>query len=161
MLSVVADKVCRIERQIASVHKENETSQRLDTIPGVAALTATAFAAAIPDARVFKSGRVFAAWLGLTPKITGTGGKVQLGSITRQGDAYLRRLLYTGAVSVLSNAQRNPAKHPWLMGLLGRLKFRQVAIALANKMARIIWALLARGGVYTPSHRPALQTASA
>ena len=90
----------------------------------------------------------------MTPKITGTGGNVTLGPITREGDRYLRRLLYTGAVSVVTTARRNPAKHPWLMALLSRLKFRQVAIALANKMARIIWALLVRGGTYTPNHQP-------
>ena len=66
----------------------------------------------------------------------------------------MRRLLYTGAVSVVTSARRNPAKHPWLMALLSRLKFRQVAIALANKMARMIWALLVRGGTYTPNHQP-------
>lgn len=153
-LDLVTAEIAALERQIAAAHKADETSRRLDTVPGIAALTATAFVASIPDARVFKSGRAFAAWLGLTPKITGTGGNVTLGPITREGDHYLRRLLYTGATSVVRLAKRNPDKHPWLAALLGRLKFRQVAIALANKMARIVWALLVRGGIYVPGHRP-------
>ena len=162
-LSVLASALETIERgiaaldaEIAQAHAANPLSQRLDTIPGIAALTATAFAASIGDASVFKSGRSFSAWLGLTPKISGSGGTVTLGEITRCGDRYLRRLLYSGATSVVLQAKMRPAAYPWLTKLLGKLKFKQVAIALANKMARIIWALMVRGGVYRPGHQAAI-----
>ena len=146
----------RVPSTHAAAHKTNTVSQRLDTVPGVATLTATAFAASVADASVFKSGRAFAAWLGLTPKISGSGGSVTLGPITRQGDRYLRRLLFTGALSVLVKAKRQPADYPWITKLLGKLKFKQVVIALANKMARIIWALMVRGGTYEAGHQAQL-----
>ena len=155
-LESVAAGVARIDADIAAAHKTNTVSQRLDTVPGVATLTATAFAASVADASVFKSGRAFAAWLGLTPKISGSGGSVTLGPITRQGDRYLRRLLFTGALSVLVKAKRQPADYPWITKLLGKLKFKQVVIALANKMARIIWALMVRGGTYEAGHQAQL-----
>lgn len=120
-------------------HRTNATSRRLETVPGVGPLLASAITATVADARCFKSGRHFAAWLGRTPRIHGTGGKVTLGPITKQGDRYLRRLLVLGATAVL-----------------GRLAFKQVATALANKIARIVWALLVRGGTYVAGHRPAI-----
>ena len=156
-LETIARGIAELDARIEEAHKTNPVSRRLDTIPGIAALTATAFAASIGDASVFKSGRSFSAWLGLTPKISGSGGTVTLGEITRSGDRYLRRLLYTGATSVLFQAKKRPAAYPWLTRLLGKLKFKQVAIALANKMARIIWALMVRGGVYRPDHQAAIR----
>lgn len=137
-------------------HRTNATSGRLETVPGVGPLLASAITATVADARCFKSGRHFAAWLGLTPRIHGTGGKVTLGPITKQGDRYLRRLLVLGATAVLGHVRRRPGKHPWLTQLLGRLAFKQVATALANKIARIVWALLVRGGTYVAGHRPAI-----
>ena len=158
-LEMIEGGIGEIEARIEAEHKINPVSQRLDTIPGVAALTATAFAASIGDATVFKSGRSFAAWLGLTPSISGSGGTVTLGAITCAGDRYLRRLLYTGATSVLFHAKKKPDQHPWLTQLLARKKFKQVAIALANKMARIIWALMVRGGTYNAGHQAVLTVA--
>ena len=109
---------------------------------------ATAIAATVTDPRVFKSGREFAAWIGLVPRQNSSGGKERLGSISKQGDRYLRRLLVVGATAVIRHARTHPEKHPWLMQLLARRPAKVVAVALANKMARIAWAVLARGETY-------------
>jgi transposase len=144
--------ITELDQAIRSAHKANETSRRLESIPGVGPLIATAITATVGDATVFRSGRAFAAWLGLTPRISGTGGKVTLGPITKQGDRYLRSLLVVGAGAVLAHAERHPDKNPWLTQLLGRMEFRQAAVALANKNARIIWALMVRGGAFSATH---------
>jgi len=109
---------------------------------------ASAITATVTDVSAFRSGRDFAAWIGLVPRQDSTGGKPKLGPISKQGDRYLRRILVVGAHSVLRRAKQDPEKHPWLMQLLARRPFKVVAIALANKMARVAWALLARGGIY-------------
>ena len=111
-------------------------------------IAATAIAASVPDAGVFKSGREFAAWIGLVPRQNSTGGKERLGSISKQGDRYLRRLLVVGATAVIRHARAHPEKHPWLIQLLARRPAKVVAVALANKTARIAWAVLAKGGTY-------------
>ena len=111
---------------------------------------ASAIAATVTDPKVFRSGRDFAAWIGLVPRQASTGGKQKLGPISKQGDRYLRRILVVGAHSVLRRAKKNPEKYPWLTQLLARRPFKVVAIALANKLARIAWALLASGGHYRP-----------
>jgi transposase len=100
------------------------------------------------DPKSFRSGRDFAAWIGLVPRQDSTGGKQKLGPISKKGDRYLRRILVVGAHSVLRRAKQNPEKYPWLTQLLARRPFKVVAIALANKMARVAWALLARAGSY-------------
>ena len=107
-------------------------------------------AATVTDPKAFRSGRDFAAWIGLVPRQDSTGGKAKLGPISKQGDRYLRRILVVGAHSVLRRAKQNPQKYPWLAQLLARRPFKVVAVALANKMARIAWALLASGGYYRP-----------
>ena len=137
-----------IEKRIKAQHRANEASQRLETIPGIGIIGATAIAATITDATVFRSGRDFAAWIGLVPRQDSTGGKQKLGPISKQGDPYLRRILVVGAHSVLQRAMQNPEKYPWLTQLLTRRPFKVVAVALANKMARIAWALLVHGGTY-------------
>lgn len=148
--------------EISAGHKSNAISRRLEAIPGVGPIAASAFTATVANPRAFQSGRAFAASLGLTPRLNGTGGKTTLGPITKQGDRYLRRLLYIGAIAKLGAVRRRPAKaDPWLLGLLARMPFKQAAIALANKTARIIWALLARGGTYVASHQPAAFAAPA
>ena len=136
-----------------------ETSRRLKTIPGVGTLISSAVVASVGQAILFKSGRSFSAWLGLTPRVSGTGGKVHLGSITKQGDCYLRRLLVLGATSVLKMARKNPERHPWAVALLGRMSYREASVAVANKMARIIWALMMRGGSYQAGHQPTVSAA--
>jgi transposase len=137
-----------IEKRIKTQHRSNEASQRLETIPGIGVIGASAIAATVADPRVFRSGRDFAAWIGLVPRQDSTGGKQKLGPISKQGDRYLRRILVVGAHSVLRRAKQNPEKYLWLTQLLARRPFKVVAVALANKMARTAWALLAHGGIY-------------
>ena len=157
VLAAIETGIARIDAAIKAEIEVCDTSERLSTIPGVGPLLATAVAATVGDARVFKSGRSFSAWLGLTPRLNGTGGKVTLGPITKKGDSYLRRLLVLGAISMLGKARRYPDKYPLLTALLGRTaSFKTAAVALANKMARTIWALMVRGGDYVADHRPAM-----
>ncbi|MGH7184999.1 MAG: IS110 family transposase [Pseudomonadota bacterium] len=160
VLAAIEIGIAKIDAAIKAELKTCETSARLATIPGVAGLLATAAVATVGDARVFKSGRSFSAWLGLTPRLNGTGGKVTLGPITKKGDSYLRRLLVMGAISMLGQARRYPAKHPKLASLLARTaSFKTAAVALANKMARTIWALMVHGGTYVDGHQPAVPAA--
>jgi len=137
-----------IEKRIKMQHRSNETSQRVETIPGIGVLGASAIVATVADPTIFRSGRDFAAWIGLVPRQDSTGGKQKLGPISKQGDRYLRRILIVGAIAVLRRAQGNPGKYPWLTQLLARRPFKVVAVALANKMARTAWALMAHGGTY-------------
>ena len=147
-LQAVQTLIGMIEKRIMAQHRSNEASKRLETIPGIGVIGATAIAATVADPTVFRSGRDFAAWIGLVPRQDSTGGKQKLGPISKQGDQYLRRILIVGAHSVLRRALQNPGKYPWLTQLLARRPFKVVAVALANKMARIAWALLAKGGTY-------------
>ena len=149
-LQALQTLIASIEKRIVAQHRANEASKRLRTIPGVGLIGATAITAVVTDPRVFRSGRDFAAWIGLVPRQDSTGGKQKLGPISKQGDRYLRRILVVGAHSVLRRAKHSPEKYPWLTQLLARRPFKVVAVALANKMARIAWALLARGGTYRP-----------
>jgi transposase len=137
-----------IEKRIMEQHRGNEASKRLETIPGIGIVGATAIDATVTDPKAFRSGRDFAAWVGLVPRQDSTGGKQKLGPISKQGDRYLRRILVVGAIAVLQRARQQPEKYPWLTQLLARKPFKVVAVALANKMARIAWALLAKGGTY-------------
>ena len=147
-LQALQTMIGAIERRITSQHRANEASKRVATIPGIGVLGASAITATVADPDAFRSGRDFAAWIGLVPRQDSTGGKQKLGPISKQGDRYLRRILVVGAHSVLRRAKLNPEKYPWLTQLLARRPFKVVAIALANKMARVAWALLARGGSY-------------
>jgi transposase len=137
-----------IEKRIMVQHRLSEASKRLKSIPGIGLIGATAIAATVPDPKVFGSGRDFAAWIGLVPREDSTGGKQKLGPISKRGDRYLRRILVVGACAVLRYARHKPEKYPWLTQLLARKPFKVVAVALANKMARIAWALLVKGGPY-------------
>ena len=111
-------------------------------------ILSTAVVATTTDPKAFKTGREFAAWIGLVPRQNSTGGKDRLGSISKQGDRYLRRLLVVAATSVINSARARPYKYPWVIELLGRRPTKVVAVALANKMARIAWAVLAKGEPY-------------
>ena len=155
-LQALHTMISSIERRLTVQHRASEESKRVATVPGIGILGASAIAATVTDASTFRSGRDFAAWIGLVPRQDSTGGKQKLGPISKQGDRYLRRILVVGAHSVLRRARQNPEKYPWLTQLLARRPFKVVAIALANKMARVAWALLARGGSYRV---PALATA--
>jgi transposase len=149
-LEAIKTAIAALERRLIAQHRTNAASRRLETIPGIGVIGASAIAATVADPGVFASGRDFAAWIGLVPRQDSTGGKPKLGPISKQGDRYLRRILVVGAHSVLRQAKQNPAKYPWVARLLARRPFKVVAVALANKMARVAWALLAKGGTYQP-----------
>ncbi len=134
------EQVAEIERRLRAWHKEDKASRRIAEIPGVGLLTATAAVAAMGDPKSFKSGREFAAWLGLVPKHTGTGGRIRMLGISKRGDTYLRTLLIHGARSVIVNSKQPSA---WVTNLTQRRAANVAVVALANKMARTIWALLA------------------
>jgi transposase len=138
-----------LDAEIKAWHKGNEASRRLATIPGVGYLTASAIAASVPDPSFFRSGREFAAWLGLVPRQNSSGGKERLGRISKQGNRYIRRLLVIGATGMLRFARAKSAPGAeWVNGLLERRPPRLVTVAMANKTARIAWAVLAKGGTY-------------
>lgn len=156
-LQTLASTLTRLEAEIRSLEaeitrraRENEVARRLMTIPGVGPLIATALVALAPPPQTFRRGRDFAAWLGLTPRQHSTGGKQRLGATTRMGERSLRRLLIIGANSVVIKRGVHRATQPgtWLGGLLSRKPPMLVRVALANKMARIVWALMAKGEVY-------------
>ena len=147
-LRISRDEVVTVEKRIVAHHRANDASRRLATIPGIGPITASAIAAAVPDATLFKSGRQFAAWLGLTPRTHSSGGKERLVGITKQGDGYIRRLLVIGATAVIRLARQDNASKAWAAKLLERKSARLVSVALANKTARIAWALLARNQSY-------------
>jgi transposase len=146
-LDEVGQQIAAVDARIMAWHKAHSVSQRLATIPGIGPLIATAIAATVPDPGAFRSGREFAAWLGLVPRQRSTGGKQRLGRISRLGDKYIRQLLIVGAQTVLlrSKAARSNA---WIQSLLARRPRLVVAVALANKMARIVWAVMAQGQTY-------------
>jgi transposase len=148
-----------IERELLVWHRSSDVAKRLATIPGIGTVCATALAASVTDPHQFRSGRQFAAWLGLTPLQHSSGGKERLGRISKMGDKYLRRLLVVGMTSLVRRAMYKPeAVDPWLADLLSRKPARLATVALANKAARVIWAIMVRGGVY---HRPISASTSA
>jgi transposase len=147
-IEALTRQIDKLEREIVADAKRDEDMRRLTTIPGVGAIIAASIKALVPDPDGFKSGRHFAAWLGLTPKPHSSGGKERLGGISKMGNPMLRSLLVLGATSVLRHVDGNDKVPQWLTKLLARRPFKVAAVALANKTARIIWALLTKGGVY-------------
>jgi transposase len=146
-----------IDRDLLVWQRGNDVARRLMTIPGIGPIGATALAASITDPRQFRSGRQFAAWLGLTPLQKSSGGKERLGRISKMGDKYLRKLLIVGMTSLVRRAKYNPKTvDPRLADLLARKPVRVATVAMANKTARIVWAIMARGETYCAGHRPAL-----
>lgn len=143
-------QACELEQKLMAWHRGNERSRRLATIPGVGPIGAAALTMKVPDPSVFKSARHFAAWLGLTPKDHSTAGRQRLGVITRAGDETLRRLLVNGAMATIKYAKPGHSS-PWLLGLLARKPKKLAAVAIANKNARIAWALMTRSEVYRHS----------
>jgi transposase len=141
--------VAGLEMQLLAWHKTNPVSQRLASIPGIGPIIATAIATTVADPNVFRSGREFAAWLGLVPRQNSTGGKPRLGGITKRGNRYLRRLLINGASANLLRSKATKAD-PWVIGIRRRRPPLVVAVALANKTARIAWAVMLRQKEYQP-----------
>lgn len=150
----------KIEARLKAWHRANADSCRVAEIPGIAVIGATALVMKAPDPRLFASGRDFAAWIGLTPKDHSTAGKTRLGKITRAGDEMLRSVLVAGATAVIQQARRGRGRPwPWLLALLARKSPKLVAVALANKMARIAWKLLVSGESYHAAHLPSAKAA--
>jgi len=145
-IETYTSEIVKLEKYMIRETRQDATLSRLTSIPGVGPITASSIAAFVPDPGAFKSGRHFAAWIGLTPKSNSTGGKTRLGSISKMGNPVLRSLLVVGASAVIQHARRGAKASAWLTELLKRRPYKVAAIALANKMARIIWALLVRGG---------------
>ena len=144
-----------LELQVKLWHKNNEASQKLEAIPGIGPITASAIVATIGDAREFKNGRQLAAWFGLVPKQCSSGGKQLLLGISKRGDTYLRTLLIHGARAVVRFAENKAEPESWLRKLMARRNKNVAAVALANKNARIIWALLAKDRIFRHDHASA------
>jgi len=148
-LRMVQAQLLGLEKKLKTWHRASEASRRLETIPGVGVITATALVATIGDASQFRSGRQLAAWLGLVPRQHSSGGKERLGRISKRGDGYLRKLLVHGARTVLLWSRRKKeTRSPWLEALLARRPTNVVLVAMANKTARVVWALLSRGETF-------------
>ncbi|KAB1122049.1 IS110 family transposase [Neorhizobium galegae] len=147
-IELLTARIKTIDARMASEAKKDDDVQRLTSIPGVGTLIASTIKAYVPDASSFKSARHFSSWLGLTPLSNSTGGKSRQTRISRMGNRELRSLLYLAAMSVLSHARRYGKGSQWLHRLLERRPFKVAAVAIANKTARVVWALLTKGGCY-------------
>jgi transposase len=148
-LQTLKAQILQFDRLIMAWHRSSEASRRLDDIPGVGPALATALVATVADPKAFRSGRNFSAWIGIVPKQHSSGGKDRLGSISKRGDRYLRGLFVAGALAVIRYAKIHGTKHrPWLTALLARRPTKVAAIALANKIARMAWAMMAKGERY-------------
>jgi transposase len=143
--AVVRAQIVAIEKRIHAWHRSSEESRRLEEIPGVGPIVATALVAEVGDWKVFSSGRSLAAWIGLVPRQHSTGGKERLGRISKQGNRHLRWLLVAGAMAVIRYARQHGTKRPWLARLMDRRPIKVAAVALANKIARMAWAMMVRG----------------
>jgi len=142
--AALATEIGAIERRIHAWHRSCEESRRLEAIPGIGPIVATALVAEVGDWKAFSSGRNLAAWIGLVPRQHSTGGKVRLGGISKQGNRYLRWLLVTGAMAVIRYARQHGTQRPWLARLMERRALKVAAVALANKIARMAWAMMVR-----------------
>jgi transposase len=147
-LGLVNDQVLNNDRSVRASARSTEVGVRLMEVPGIGPVLASAIVATVPNPAAFRTGRDLAAWIGLVPRQNSSGGKEKLGGITKQGDRYLRQLLVAGALAVIRYAQRHGTKRPWLVHLLARRSPKIAAVALANKMARMIWAMMMTGERY-------------
>jgi transposase len=148
-LQLLKAQILELDRRVNAWHRSNETCKRLDAIPGVGPALATALVASVADPKAFRSGRDFSAWIGLVPKQNSSGGKEKLGGITKQGERYLHSLFFAGALSVVRYAKiHGTTSRPWLAKLLVRRPTKVATVALANKMARMAWAMMAKGTSY-------------
>ena len=147
-LTVVKEQILENDRRIRASARDTEVGRRLMEIPGVGPLLASAFVASVADPQVFKTGRDLAAWIGLVPRQNSSGGKERLGGISRAGNQYLRQMLVVGAMAVIRHAERHGTKRAWLIELMKRRAKKVAAVALANKTARMVWALMTSGEHY-------------
>jgi transposase len=148
-LQRLKEQLLEFDRMIIAWHRSDETSRRLDEAPGIGPMLATAVVATVANPKAFRSGRNFSAWVGLVPKQHSSGGKDRLGHISKQGDRYLRGLFVAGALAVIRYAKIYGTRHrPWLTALLARRPTKVAAIALANKIARMAWAMMVKGERY-------------
>ena len=155
-LRLVNAQILENDRRIRASARATDVGRRLMGIPGVGPVLASAFVATVPDPHAFRSGRSLAAWIGLVPRQNSSGGKERLGGITKQGNRYLRQLLFVGAMAVIRYAERHGSRRPWLVQLLARRTTKIAAAALANKMARMVWAIMTSG---LPYREPGLRAA--
>jgi transposase len=151
-IEAISAEIASLDSALMKENKASELGPRLDTIPAVGPVIASAFRARVTDAKLFENGRHLSAWIGLVPENDSTGGKLKQKGLSKKGDRYLRSLLVNGAMAVVRQAQKRPDKHPWATKLLGRMSAKQAAIAIA-KTARIAWAIMVSGGVYEAGHR--------
>ena len=148
-IAALQSELQAIEKEILAWHRSSDVSQRLATIPGIGLISATALAASVTDPQQFRSGREFAAWLGLTPLQSSSGGKERMGRISKMGDKYLRRLLVVGMTSLVRRARVSPTSvDPRIIDLLARKPVRLATVAMANRTARVVWVVMARGETY-------------
>lgn len=166
IITVLAEQIRQVQARISELEKElkqwfreDQLAQGLASIPGIGPITATALVSTVTDPHQFTSGRQFAAWLGLTPKANSSGGKERQGRISKMGDQHIRRLLVSGMTAQLQSVRRHPDEHPWVIALLARKPAKLVAVAMANKAARIAWVVMTRGELYTkPQHSAQVST---
>jgi transposase len=147
-LRLVNEQILETDRRTRTSARATDVGRRLMTIPGVGPLLASALVATIADPKAVKTGRNLAAWIGLVPKQNSSGGKERLGGITKLGDRYLRQLLVVGALAIVRYAERNGTRRPWLVQLLARRTTKVATVALANKTARMVWAIMNNGESY-------------
>lgn len=151
-IEATSAELARVDAALQVEHRTNEASRRLETIPGVGPITASALRARIGDGKQFENGRHFAAWAGLVPVQNSSGSKEKQCGISKKGDRYLRTLFVNGAMAVVQQAQRKPEKYPRIVALLARLHPKAVAVAVANRTARVAWAILTKGGTFVAKH---------
>src|ERR1700724_884487 len=159
-LSLLQAQIDAVDAKLLAWHKADESSRRLVKIPGVGPIGAVLLMLKTPAPELFRSGRQFAAWIGLTPKDHSTAGKVRLGGITRAGDEALRSVLVVGATSVIQHVRRGGRGSPWIVNLLKRKPPKLAAVALANKMARVAWKLMVTSERYAAKSVPSLANAT-
>lgn len=147
-LRLVSAQILEADRQVMASARASEVGRRLMSVPGVGPLLASALVATITNPQAFRCGRNLAAWIGLVPKQSSSGGKERLGGISKQGDRYLRQMMVVGALAVIRYAERHGARRPWLLQLMARRPTKVAAVALANKMARMVWAIMTSGEAY-------------
>jgi transposase len=163
MLLGIETQIARLDKAILAAHRSDPISVRLAAIPGIGPIVASCLSASVPNASLFQGSREFAAYLGLVPRQHSTGGKARLGSISKMGNRHLRKLLVVGAHAALysmKSGKTRTALADWARTLLAKKPFKVVAVALANKMARIAWAVMARSTAYEPGSKGAAVSAA-